>query len=42
MPQMQREPEMWPILLADGTPALLPETAQVCKAQGCFAVGEPL
>lgn len=36
MPQMHRGSEMWLIILADGTPALLPGIAQICKAQGCF------
>lgn len=42
MRQMQRESEIQPILLADGTPALVPEIAQVFKAQGCFDAVEPL
>lgn len=40
MPQMQRQSETWQSLLADGAPALLPETAQVCKAQGCFGMAQ--
>ena len=37
-PQAQRQSEMCLSLLADGPPALPPERARVCKAQGRFGV----
>lgn len=40
MPQIQKKSEMWLSLLADGAPPLLPETAQICKALGCFDVAQ--